>query len=86
MAEHVRLVGTYYRGQDTVNLLKALPEGTVVSFKHEPDNQHDPNAVKVMYDGIHLGYVEAALSPFCIHIPTATLVRIDEKVYCRLDS
>ena len=26
----------------------------------EPDNEHDPNAIKVMVNGIHIGYIEAA--------------------------
>lgn len=31
----------------------------------EPDNPHDPNAIKVMADGVHIGYVKAGS---CSHV------------------
>ena len=31
----------------------------------EPDNPHDPNAVKVMVDGVHIGYIKAVS---CEHV------------------
>lgn len=34
------------------------PEG-IVTFEHEPTNKFDPNAIKVLYNGIWLGYVKA---------------------------
>lgn len=36
---------------------KLPPVGTIVTLVHEPTNAYDPNAIKVMWDGIHLGYI-----------------------------
>lgn len=30
-----------------------------VALEREPDNQYDANAIKVLVDGIHLGYIPA---------------------------
>lgn len=36
----------------------ALPAvGALVTLVYEPDNIYDPNAIKIMWNGIHLGYV-----------------------------
>lgn len=33
------------------------PVGTLLTLVHEPTNAYDPNAIKVMWDAIHLGYI-----------------------------
>jgi len=64
-----RIVGTYYLGKGAQQTLKELPIDSYLNLKPEPDNIHDPNAVKVtvimleneeiMRDDkeIHLGYI-----------------------------
>ena len=56
-------------------LLKRYPEGvTVYEYEFhsqkaelvpEPDNPHDPKAIKVLVDGVHIGYIKAGS---CAHI------------------
>ena len=52
----LKLVGVTF-ATDYNPKLKSLRPNGVVSFEAEPDNEYDPNAVKVMYKGDHIGYV-----------------------------
>ena len=56
------VVGGYYRSkaaqEEYINLDKASP----ISLRKEPDNRHDPYAVKVLSDRKHIGYVPKDLS------------------------
>lgn len=46
------IVGTqYHLGQDF------FKKGMKVELVKEPDNKHDKEAIKVMFDGFHVGYV-----------------------------
>lgn len=54
------IAGAKFRDADAY--LKALPDGTAFALEAEPTNQHDPNAVKVLHDGRHVGYVPRDLS------------------------
>lgn len=36
-----------------------------VELQPEPDNPHDPNAIKVIVDGVHIGYIKAGS---CAHV------------------
>lgn len=42
----------------TNELWSQLKEGVEVILEKEPDNPYDKNAVKVIFDGFHLGYVD----------------------------
>jgi hypothetical protein len=56
-------------------LLKLYPDGVTVyeyifcpkkaELVPEPDNPHDPKAIKVLVDGVHVGYIKAGS---CAHI------------------
>lgn len=37
-----------------------LKRGSTVTLVPEPTNEHDPNAIKVCVDGVHVGYVPAS--------------------------
>jgi hypothetical protein len=53
--------GTTHR-QDA--LARCSLDPTVFRLVAEPTNRHDPNAVKVMYEGrIHIGYITAKTAP-----------------------
>lgn len=45
-------------------VVKALPEAARVSFVREPDNPHDPNAIRIRHDadGTFLGYVPKGIA------------------------
>ena len=57
----IPLRGVYFRTPTERGFADALEEGVLLSLEREPDNEHDPNAIKVCYkaDGLdlHLGYV-----------------------------
>lgn len=42
--------------------LDRLTDGVELSLEAEPTNRYDPNAVKVLHDGVHLGYVPRELA------------------------
>lgn len=52
----LKLVGVTFATDHNPELKQLRPSG-VVSFEAEPDNEYDPNAVKVMYKEQHIGYV-----------------------------
>ena len=59
-----KIVGTYFLGKPTQTLLNSLPVGTELYLEVDPENEHDPNAVKVLYideahdyDEIMVGYI-----------------------------
>ena len=52
----LKLVGVTFATDRNPELKQLRPSGSV-SFEAEPDNEHDTNAVKVMYKDQHIGYV-----------------------------
>lgn len=40
-----------------------IPESAVVVFEKDPENIHDPSAVKVIHEGKHIGFINKALAP-----------------------
>jgi hypothetical protein len=44
-----------------------FPIGTELSFEYEPDNAHDPNAIKIIANDTHIGYVNRAQTPAFRH-------------------
>ena len=55
--------GTIYRSKKAISRAEKLKVGESVVLIKEPDNEHDPTAVKVCtLDGYHIGYVPAYLS------------------------
>ena len=60
MPNRYSIVGMSYRlkdGFDAYGFMKDLPVGTIATLVREPNNAHDPNAVKVVIEGQHVGYV-----------------------------
>lgn len=56
------IAGVSYR-PGAADRLAELDDGDVLELEREPDNPHDENAVKVMHDGFHVGYVPRDLAP-----------------------
>ncbi len=56
------IVGTKFRGGAAIAALGRLETGTVLELRREPLNQYDANAVAVYFQGMHLGYVPAAVN------------------------
>ena len=78
MSFNTKVVGTTFRPNGQ-NILKYLARNVksydiVLEFEREPDNQYDPNAVKVIV-GIkssvkkhHIGYIPKDISDFFAHV------------------
>lgn len=66
--DFVDVAGVKYRRDDVLDFMEAIDNGLPggVRLEHEPSNQYDPNAIKVIgfwTDQIrHIGYVPAVLS------------------------
>jgi hypothetical protein len=51
--------GLFFRSKEDQEAACTLQVGDPLHMEHEPDNQKDPNAMKVtMMDGHHIGYVD----------------------------
>jgi hypothetical protein len=54
----VLCVGMHFRGGDAVRTAAELTEDAVLRLEREPENAHDSYAIKVMFEDMHLGYIE----------------------------
>lgn len=70
-AVSLHVVGVSYRDGypdnlyrlDKMSRVRAIP----VQLRREVDNPHDPNAVAVVVDGVHLGYLPRAMARRATH-------------------
>lgn len=53
----IKVTGISYRGEDAYRALKYATDDSIITLVAEPTNPHDENAVKVMLDDVHIGYV-----------------------------
>ena len=53
----VPIRGAFFRGRDILNAVNEMQPGQRLTFEREPENPHDPNAVKALVEGVHIGYV-----------------------------
>lgn len=51
------IVGFYFRPMFAKEHLRGMIDGDEIVLITEPDNQYDKNAIMVLNDGVHLGYV-----------------------------
>lgn len=56
--EQFKVVGTYFRGKETQEIVKTIPPGEPLELVPEPENPHDSNAIKIFWNNIHIGYVD----------------------------
>lgn len=56
----VRVAGVTFEGRQ--ELIKKLSPNSIVRLEREPTNPHDPYAVKIMADGMHIGYIPKDLA------------------------
>ncbi|NJL70385.1 MAG: hypothetical protein HC888_01645 [Candidatus Competibacteraceae bacterium] len=57
---NVRIVGMHFRGADAKEAAAGLQPGQPLRLEREPENQFDGNAIKVYFEDLWLGYVEAS--------------------------
>lgn len=56
---NVAVVGMHFRGGDAKNIAASLEPGETLRLEREPENQFDSNAIKVFYEALWIGYIEA---------------------------
>lgn len=63
----IHVVGMHFREREGVpakSIVANLIPPATFQMEREPDNKHDAFAIKVLYDGQHIGYVEASVACF----------------------
>ena len=69
------------KGMTETYIHKYLFQNEPVELIQEPDNPHDPNAIKVVVAGKHIGYIKAGS---CAHLNKVINEGRVEKVLCRI--
>ena len=76
--------GLWFRSDEEKAAAFALEPGDPVTLEREPDNEFDPNAIKVLTGDSHIGYIDAgAAALLCsllededgAEMPSATFIR-----------
>jgi hypothetical protein len=67
MSYITKLQGISFRSAEVKETLKRIRADETeldieVTLEHEPTNQYDPNAVKILFDGTFVGYVEKEIA------------------------
>jgi len=65
--ETCRIAGIEYRGAKAIKIIKSASDDTFAELEPEPDNKYDQFAVKVLLDGVHVGYVPRKISYNIFH-------------------
>jgi hypothetical protein len=52
------------RRHSRLSLSEEIKVGEPVTFEREPDNPFDPNAIKVLHNGLHMAYIERGQAAF----------------------
>lgn len=60
------IVGTKFRPKSAQEIAHNLRPGDEVQLVPEPENPYDENAIKVLAEGEHIGYVRAATAKLMI--------------------
>jgi hypothetical protein len=62
------LAGANFRPREARDLVRDLGIGDELTLERDKNNEYDANAIRVLYDGQHLGFIErtvaARLAPF----------------------
>ena len=56
------IVGIKYRGPEAVRIVAALARDEALVLERDPENPKDPNAIKVIARGEHVGFLPKALA------------------------
>lgn len=64
---NVAVVGMHFREKEGIpakEWASMIEPGTEVFYEREPDNRFDAYAIKIMFNFMHMGYVEASQAAF----------------------
>ncbi|MDE2103566.1 MAG: HIRAN domain-containing protein [Patescibacteria group bacterium] len=56
------IVGSRHRGPEAERIIRTLARDEALVLERDPQNPYDPNAVKVIARGEHVGFVPKALA------------------------
>lgn len=56
------IIGMRHRGVEAERIVRSLARDEALVLERDPENQYDPNAVKVIARGEHVGFVPKALA------------------------
>lgn len=59
---NARVVGSQFRDEAAKAAYASLAKGEVLTLELEPTNEHDEFAVKVLVEGLHIGYIPREMS------------------------
>lgn len=68
-----KIAGVPHRKPD----LSKLKLGDSVNLVHEPHNAFDPNAIMVLHNGVHLGYIPKVETLYARHLKVMRIVRVE---------
>jgi len=62
--DKIPVVGVRFRSQEEQKRLADISyfEDNAVEFRREPENKYDKNAIAVIVEGVHAGYVPSAMN------------------------
>jgi len=60
----VDVVGVQFYREDAVWAFRSAKEGDTFELVREPTNPHDTNAIKVLYRGRHVGFIDRDLAAY----------------------
>lgn len=72
-------VGAQFRPAGTKDLIRSLAIGDELTLEREPENAYDANAIKVLHDTTHIGYIEASVAADLAHLiddPSYTVTEV----------
>lgn len=60
----VAVVGMHFRGAEAKSAVENMLPPVELELEREPGNPYDENAIKVNYNGAHIGYLERGQAAF----------------------
>jgi hypothetical protein len=69
------LAGAQFRPAEAKEALRTAGIGDVVSLEPDPENEYDPQAVKVIFNGHHIGFIPKQSNP-----PVFAALQAEEEV------
>lgn len=76
---NIKIAGVSFRQRELGELYEADWNKVQIELEEEPDNQYDPNAIKILASLKHVGYLPAMVAP---HVKE--LLNSGEKFECAL--
>lgn len=73
--------GANFRPKETKEIIRTLEVNDTLDLEREPDNLHDEHAIKVLYEGTHIGYIERDVAAF-----VSPLMRDGQQFTCTIHS